>query len=76
MSHKLRKSGIAVLLGASMLLGGSVIVQAQGRPYHCERRIRQAEINLQRAIERHGEHSRQAEKRRRELAEIRARCGA
>lgn len=77
MSHKLRKSGMAVLLGASLLLGGSVIVQGQAPPdrhYRCERRIRQAEINLQRAIERHGERSRQAEKRRRQLEEIRARC--
>ena len=77
MSHKFRKTATVVLLGASLLLGGSVIVQAQGPPdrrYHCERRIRQAEINLQRAIERHGERSRQAEKRRRELEEVRARC--
>ena len=77
MSHKLRTTGIAALLGASLLLGGSVIVQAQGPPdrhYRCERRIRQAEINLQRAIERHGEHSRQAGRRRRELEEVRAHC--
>jgi hypothetical protein len=79
MSHKLRKTGMAVLIGASLLLGGSVIVQAQApppRPYHCERRIREAEANLQRAIARHGANSRQAERRRRELAEVRARCGA
>ncbi|HEY6307198.1 MAG TPA: hypothetical protein VI488_12155 [Candidatus Angelobacter sp.] len=79
MSYMFRKTAMAVLLGASLLLGVSVTVQAQvppSRPYRCERRIRQAEANLQRAIARHGEHSRQAERRRRELAEIRARCGA
>jgi hypothetical protein len=77
MSHKFRKIGMAVLIGASLLLGGSVIVQAQIPPerrHHCEQRIRQAEANLQRAIARHGERSRQAERRRRELEEVRARC--
>jgi hypothetical protein len=82
MSHRFRKTGMAVLLGASLLggaglPGGAVTVQAQGPPdrhYRCERRIRQAEANLQRAIARHGENSRQAERRRRELEEIRARC--
>jgi hypothetical protein len=76
MSHKLRKTGMAVLIGASLLLGGSVIVQAQNpnRHYRCERRIRQAEQNLDRAIARHGVNSRQAERRRRELADVRARC--
>lgn len=89
MSHTFRKTGMAALLGASLLQGGAgllggadllgaaVTVQAQGPPdrhYRCERRIRQAEVNLQRAIARHGENSRQAERRRRELEEIRARC--
>jgi hypothetical protein len=77
MSHMFRKTGMAVLLGASLAVAGSVIMQAQvppNRHYRCERRIRRAEVNLQRAIARHGEHSRQAERRRRELEEVRARC--
>jgi hypothetical protein len=78
MSHMFRKTGMAVLLGASLLLGGAAPVQAQNpnRHYRCEQRIRQAEANLQRAIERHGANSRQAARRRRELEEVRARCGA
>ena len=79
MLHKFRKTGMAALLGASLLVGGAVSVEAQSRyqadrHYRCEQRIRRAEANLQRAIQRHGEHSRQAERRRRELEEIRARC--
>jgi hypothetical protein len=76
MSHMFRKTGMAVLLGASLLLGGAVTVQAQNpnRHHRCEHRIRQAEANLQRAIARHGANSRQAERRRRELEEVRERC--
>ena len=76
MSHMFLKTGIAVLLGASLMLGGSVAVHAQpgDRHYRCERRIRRAEQNLERAIARHGAGSPQAERRRRELAEVRARC--
>lgn len=40
----------------------------------CERRIHEAEAKLQDAIARHGEHSRQAEKRRHDVEEARARC--
>ena len=77
MSHNLRKIGMAVVLGASLMAGISVATQAQtpaGRRYRCERRIQRAELNLQRAIARHGENSRQAARRRRELEEVRARC--
>ncbi len=77
MSHMLRKTGMALLLGAFLLLSGSVAMQAQvppNRHYRCEQRIRRAEANLQRAIARHGEHSRQAERRRRQLEQVRARC--
>jgi hypothetical protein len=40
----------------------------------CQRRIRHAEHDLHRAIERHGRHSRQAEHERAELHEARERC--
>ncbi len=77
MSYMFRKTGLAVLLGASLLLSGSVTVQAQvppNRHYRCEQRIRRAEANLQRAIARHGEHSRQSERRRRQLEQVRVHC--
>ncbi|HEY2393217.1 MAG TPA: hypothetical protein VGK22_18725 [Candidatus Angelobacter sp.] len=41
---------------------------------HCERKIHDAEARLQDAIAKHGEHSRQAEKRRHELEETRRHC--
>lgn len=68
----------AIVLAAS-LFSGVAAVQAQtpaARRYRCERRLHRAEAALQRAIQRHGEHSRQAERRRQELAEVRARCGS
>jgi hypothetical protein len=77
MSRVFRKTGMAVVLGASLMMGGSMTMQAQtpaDRHYRCERRIRRAEANLDRAIARHGANSRQAARRRRELAEVRAHC--
>jgi hypothetical protein len=41
----------------------------------CQQRIRQAEYNLQKAIQRHGPRSRQAAQRRRQLEMARERCG-
>lgn len=40
----------------------------------CPRRIERAEERLRHEIERHGEHSRQAEEKRRELEEVRRDC--
>ncbi len=40
----------------------------------CEQRIRRAQENLRRAEHRHGERSRQAQQRRRELEDARASC--
>ncbi len=78
MSLRFSKNGLAAtLLAASLLAGSSLPAQSQRsyqRHYRCEQRIRQAEANLQRAIQRYGEHSRQAERRRRQLEELRARC--
>ena len=41
----------------------------------CAKRIHRAEENLRKEIERHGEHSRQAEEKRHELEEVRRACG-
>jgi hypothetical protein len=65
---------LAAVLAAFFLLGSGVPTQAMNRDDKCERRIHQAETNLQKAIRRHGEHSRQAQQRRRELEEARERC--
>ncbi len=41
----------------------------------CAKRINRAEENLRREIDRHGEHSRQAEEKRHELEKVRRACG-
>lgn len=65
---------MAVLIGAFLLLGSAAPVLARDRDDRCEHRIRKAELNLQKAIRKHGDHSRQAEARRRELEQARERC--
>jgi hypothetical protein len=64
----------AAVLAAFFLLGSAVPSQAWDRDDKCRRRIEKAEMNLNKAIRRHGERSRQAEQRRRELQEARERC--
>ncbi len=54
------------------LVGSSLPARADER---CERDMHRAEDRLRQAIEKHGEHSRQADKRRHELEEVRQRCG-
>jgi hypothetical protein len=70
-----------VLLAASVLalcMGAAAPTQAfadeHDREAKCERRIHDAENKLQDAVRKHGEHSRQAEKRRHDVEEARARC--
>lgn len=70
-----KKRGIlAAVLAAFFLLGSGVPAQAMDRDNKCQRRIERAESNLHKAIRKHGERSRQAEQRRRELREARERC--
>lgn len=65
---------ITMLLTFGLLLGVCKPAQAVDRDDRCERQVRKAEVNLQNAIRRHGEHSRQAESRRHQLEEARERC--
>ncbi len=78
MSHEVSRwkcilfvSALAVML----LAGGVASTQASGNDRHCEQRIHKAEENLRKAVDRHGEHSGQAEKRRHELEEAKRSCG-
>ena len=70
--------GKGLLFGALAfsLLGGMAIPAHADRDDHgrCERDVRNAERNLDNAVRKHGEHSRQAEKRRHQLEELRERC--
>lgn len=59
----------AFVLGAVMVVSGAGVVQAHAES--CDKRIHRAEHNLADAVRKHGEHSRQAEQRRRELEEAR-----
>ncbi len=70
----------ASLLAGCLMLGSCVATQALDRDHDrgrdkCEQKVRKAEQNLNHAIRKHGEPSRQAEQRRRQLDEARERCG-
>ena len=57
------------------LVGSTLPVRADDdRRERCERRIHQAEDKLRDAIQRHGEDSRQAHKRREQLEQVRRDC--
>ena len=70
----LRKTTLTSLLLGSCLFGGVVSLQADHRS-DCEKHIQKAEDNLYKEIRKHGEYSRQAENRRRELEQARYGCG-
>ena len=59
------------VLAVLLLVGGAARTRSCN---NCQQRIHRAEENLQRAIRRHGEHSREAERRRHELQEVRRSC--
>jgi hypothetical protein len=62
-------------LAVGLVAGGIAPMKAADRPSDCDRRIQKAEENLRKAVDRHGEHSEQAEQRRRQLEEVRRSCG-
>jgi hypothetical protein len=67
------KTTVVAVLGGALLVAGALPAVADARK-DCEKRIRKAEQNLQREIERHGEHGKDVEKRRRELERQRENC--
>ena len=70
----LRKTTLtSLLLGSCCLFGGVASLQADHRS-DCEKHIQKAEDNLYKEIRKHGEHSRQAANRRRELEQARYGC--
>ena len=66
---------LAVVFGAFLLVGAAAPTLARDRDDKCRERIHKAEAKLRREIDRHGERSRQAEKRRYELERARESCG-
>ena len=74
MTRTIKTLSIALLTIAG-LVGTSLPVRADDdRREQCERRIHQAEDKLRDAIQRHGEDSRQAHKRREQLEEAKRQC--
>src|ERR1700759_2746821 len=66
--NQIRNKGMIVALMAAFFLTGSVVpVHAVDRDDKCEQKLRKAEENLNNAVRRHGEHSKQAEKKRHDL---------
>ena len=68
--------GRMVLCGTvavSMTAGLSNMAFAD-RASRCAHDIHKAEVNLDKAVHKHGEHSRQAEEKRHQLEAVRARC--
>jgi hypothetical protein len=63
-------------LGVWLLAGGVAPAHADDRDHDrkCEKRIHRAEEKLRKEVDRHGEHSRQAERKRHELEEARRSC--
>jgi len=65
---------VAAMLGVFLLVGCVASALAGDRDHECRERIEKADAILRREIDRHGERSRQAERRRHELEETRERC--
>ena len=65
------------MLSASLIAGAAIPAHADQDDW-CRHDVHRAEQNLDKAIQRHGEHNRQAEQRRQQLEEVRdvATCAA
>jgi len=75
------RSGLAKILLTAGLLAITLVtvptaMAQRSRNNKCGQRVRQAEMNLQRAIQKHGPRSRQAAQRRRDLRNVQQRCGS
>jgi TolA-binding protein len=67
------KTVFCTMVGASLLAGVATPARAD-RDDACRRQVRKAEENLEKAVRKHGQRSKQAEQRRRQLEETRERC--
>ena len=64
---------LGAVLSASLLLGAAIPASAD-QDDHCRHDVQRAERNLDKAVRKYGEQSRQAEDRRHQLEEVRERC--
>jgi hypothetical protein len=67
---------VAVAVGLLLMLGGPLAVTASAADRDCGERVAREQRELDRAIDRHGYNSRQAEHERREIAKLLAKCDA
>ena len=67
------KTALVSVVMSGCLFGCVVTLEADHRS-DCEKRIHKAEENLHKEVRKHGEHSRQAAKRRHDLDEAREHC--
>jgi TolA-binding protein len=74
-SRSLKGLIVAVLMAGMLVAVPSVEAQRRPNNNKCVQRIRKAEFNLEKAIQRHGRRSKQAAQRRRQLEMARERCG-
>jgi uncharacterized protein HemY len=70
----LRKSAWVVLLGLFVSVGSVVPSHARRHRDNCDQKIRKAQYNVEMAIRKHGEGSRQAAQKRRKLERVHAKC--
>ena len=73
MYRSFKKLVLAGLLAGSLLAGSAMAYDRDGG--RCEQRIDKAQRNLRKAVRKHGEGSRQAQKRREQLERARQQCG-
>jgi hypothetical protein len=69
----LAKATLSAIVGTALLAGLPTAAYADHQD-RCRRDIDKAEHNLAKEVRKHGEHSRQAEERRRQLEAVHARC--
>ena len=75
MIQRIRKAAIAAVAAGALCLVIGAAPQARADDHSkCQHAIEKAEANLDRAIHDHGEHSHQADDRRRDLNAERQRC--
>jgi hypothetical protein len=71
---KINPTTLSIVLGALVMFGGAGTAKADGREDACYRNVQQQERELNRAIERHGLYSRQADHERRDVERAREKC--
>jgi hypothetical protein len=72
--QKCKKVLFLALIGAALAIATGNLSPAADHEGDCRRRIHEAEVRLQKAVDKHGEHSSQAEQRRHELEEVHRDC--